>query len=146
MEVLLQEDALKGFCIQDCLYKFLHLYIRIISLQVICFQNALDLPQHIRSTGGLFQKSGCAYKASECCAETDSRLFFVFTAEEESLSVVWMKGEHSTGLTQDMLTSASFSQKPIKLIVGRIIQTTDRARGPIVNSGEEKKKNVELGT
>lgn len=39
-----------------------------------------------------------------------------------------IRGERSTGLTQDVLTSASFSQKPIKLIVGRIIRPTDRAR------------------
>lgn len=57
-----------------------------------------------------------------------SRFLFVFTTEGGSSSVARIRGERSTGLTQDVLTSASFSQKPIKLIVGRIIRPTDRAR------------------
>ncbi len=109
-------------------------------------QHVLELP-HIRSAGGFCQKSSsvcvCVCVKPRKLCRTHSKFFFVFTTEAGSRSAAWTGGEHSTGLTQDMLTSASFSQKPIKLSVGRIIRPTDRARWPIVNSGEEeeKKKN-----
>lgn len=56
----------------------------------------------------------------------------VLTALAASQCVTCLRA-HSTGLTQNMLTSASFSQKPIKLIVGHIIRLTDRVRWRIVN-------------
>lgn len=56
----------------------------------------------------------------------------ILTAPAASQGVTCLR-EHSTGLTQNMLTSASFSQKPIKLNVGHIIGPTVRVRWRIVN-------------
>lgn len=63
---------------------------------------------------------------------THSQFHFVFTTEAGTSSVAWIRGVHSTGLTQNMLTSASLSQKPIKIIVGRIIRQGNMAN---CNSG-----------
>lgn len=84
----------------------------------------------VRSGGLLCQgsKDACA---PESLHRARSR-HIVLTALAASQSVTCLR-EHSTGLTQNMLTSASFSQKPIKLIVGHIIRLTDRVRWRIVN-------------
>lgn len=67
----------------------------------------------------------------------------ILTALAASQSVTCLR-EHSTGLTQNKLTSASFSQKPIKLIVGHIIRPTVRVRWRIVNecSGRGKAQRL----
>lgn len=52
--------------------------------------------------------------------------------------------EHSTGLTQNMLTSASFSQKPVKLIVGHIIRPTVGVRWRIINDCKRRGKAQSL--
>lgn len=107
-------------------YIFVVLHSKVFGLTVHCRFVILVLnwfaTKKIYSISILFY---CAYRKE--IVQMHNRFCIVFTNKVATYSVVWLQ-EHSTGLTQNMLTSASFSQKPIKLTVGSIIQHTSRAR------------------
>lgn len=113
--------------------------IKIIQMKVMCFIGYFRY--HASGQVESFVKNPTVW-APKSLHWAHSR-HIVLTALAASQSVTCLR-EHSTGLTQNMLTSASFSQKPIKLIVGHIIRLTDRVRWRIVNECRTRGKTQRL--